>query len=90
MNNSSEASLLSHMIQLQHSLQLILKERSKTKPLESPRKVYWKPECPICLDWFISGDPICSLPCGHMFHQHCSKNFSSKCPICRQEFSSKT
>ena len=45
-------------------------------------------ECPICLEDFKEGDPVKRLPCGHIFHAACVKEWVVEvrgvCPLCRQ------
>lgn len=44
--------------------------------------------CPICLDSFYS--PIEILPCGHLFHRKCLKNWFQQrlvCPVCKDTLS---
>ena len=43
-------------------------------------------ECVICMDNYVKGDKIISLPCIHMFHENCIKSWlikERKCPICK-------
>jgi len=45
-------------------------------------------ECVICFDEHIIGQTACKLPCGHIFHPECLKDWLAKqasCPICRYE-----
>jgi len=45
-----------------------------------------KKECVICMEKFIKNDEIITLPCIHMFHKNCIKNWldrSNICPICK-------
>ena len=47
-----------------------------------------KEECVICLYEFKNGDKFISLPCIHIFHAYCIKNWLKKqknCPICKYE-----
>ena len=45
-------------------------------------------ECPICLEDFKEGEPVKRLPCGHLFHAACVKEWivdvRGVCPLCRQ------
>jgi len=47
------------------------------------------PECVICLLEFVLGEPATRLPCGHLFHETCIKEWlrtrSNECPVCRYE-----
>ena len=46
--------------------------------------------CSICLENFKTTLKGCKLPCGHIFHENCIKEWLSKhnnrCPVCRVEF----
>merc|ERR1719277_2434427 len=45
-------------------------------------------ECSICLDELVAGEPALRIPCGHLFHEECVKdwlNKSNECPVCRFE-----
>lgn len=45
-------------------------------------------ECLICLEDQTLGSQACKLPCGHIFHQACVKQWLAKhaqCPSCRYE-----
>jgi len=46
--------------------------------------------CSVCLDNFKEELKGCKLPCGHIFHEDCIKEWLSKhnnrCPVCRVEF----
>ena len=45
-------------------------------------------ECIICLSEFEVGDSITTLPCVHIFHNECIKNWlknNNHCPICKFE-----
>ena len=45
--------------------------------------------CVICLEDFVIGDRIISLPCIHIFHADCIKNWfiiDKSCPICKYKF----
>ena len=45
-------------------------------------------ECSICLEEFKKGDHVKVLPCKHVFHEHCAKEWivdvRGVCPLCRQ------
>ncbi|KAG5490176.1 hypothetical protein JKF63_00295 [Porcisia hertigi] len=43
--------------------------------------------CGICLDDFVGGESVKSLPCGHTFHGACIRSWlirTAVCPTCRQ------
>jgi len=45
-------------------------------------------ECSICLDDLVIGQPALRIPCGHLFHEDCVKDWlrkSNECPVCRYE-----
>mmetsp|Transcript_97089 Transcript_97089/g.202831 ORF Transcript_97089/g.202831 Transcript_97089/m.202831 type:complete len:367 (-) Transcript_97089:156-1256(-) len=46
-------------------------------------------ECPICLDTLEAGKSAIRLPCSHLFHEDCIKDWlqkkSNACPVCRFE-----
>ena len=45
-------------------------------------------ECPICLEDYSFNNKICYLPCFHVFHSKCIKNWLNKsknCPLCNTE-----
>ena len=49
-------------------------------------------KCSICLDNFKRGIKGCKLPCGHLFHEECIKDWLKVdhiCPVCRTEFDKK-
>lgn len=45
-------------------------------------------ECSICLESFKEGDAVKTLPCHHVFHANCVKEWivdiRGVCPLCRQ------
>ena len=44
--------------------------------------------CIICLEEFDIGDSVTTLPCVHLFHTDCIKNWlksQNHCPICKFE-----
>jgi len=44
--------------------------------------------CVICLENFVLGEAATRLPCGHLFHESCVKQWlgnSNQCPTCRYE-----
>merc|ERR1719491_463581 len=45
-------------------------------------------ECSICLDELVIGQPALRIPCGHLYHEECVKDWlrkSNECPVCRFE-----
>lgn len=45
-------------------------------------------ECHICLDDLAAGEPALRIPCGHLYHEECVKDWlkkSNECPVCRFE-----
>jgi len=63
---------------------LIANELINVNNLEEENK-----ECSICLEVFQKGNKIISLPCAHIYHNNCIKNWLLKknfCPICKYEF----
>lgn len=41
--------------------------------------------CCICLGEYEMGEPVCELPCGHVFHEKCISNWcenNQRCPLC--------
>jgi len=45
-------------------------------------------ECSICLDELVVGQPALRIPCGHLYHEDCVKDWlikSNECPSCRYE-----
>mmetsp|Transcript_54827 Transcript_54827/g.152052 ORF Transcript_54827/g.152052 Transcript_54827/m.152052 type:complete len:391 (-) Transcript_54827:142-1314(-) len=45
-------------------------------------------ECSICLDELVAGQPALRIPCGHLYHEDCVKDWlrkSNECPVCRFE-----
>ncbi|XP_022764198.1 E3 ubiquitin-protein ligase RING1-like [Durio zibethinus] len=64
---------------------LPLKKRRRREDMNS------KKQCTICLDDFIDGEEIASMPCGHVYHDGCIvKWFETNhlCPLCRYEMPS--
>ena len=52
---------------------------------ESSKKLDNK-DCLICLEKFLIKDKICYLPCNHLFHSICIKNWikiKKECPLCK-------
>lgn len=46
------------------------------------------PECAICIDDLVIGEPALRLPCDHLFHESCVEVWlkkSNECPVCRWE-----
>ena len=52
--------------------------------------------CEICLDDFIKGDDLVTLPCFHVFHSRCATTWFSRvktdlvCPSCQTQISATT
>ncbi len=47
-----------------------------------------KKDCVICLEEFQNGDEVITLPCFHLYHKQCIKDWLKKngsCPICKKE-----
>eukprot|EP00929_Paragymnodinium_shiwhaense_P074815 TRINITY_DN38283_c0_g2_i1.p1 TRINITY_DN38283_c0_g2~~TRINITY_DN38283_c0_g2_i1.p1 ORF type:complete len:354 (+),score=99.66 TRINITY_DN38283_c0_g2_i1:182-1243(+) len=45
-------------------------------------------ECSICLDELVVGQPALRIPCGHLYHEDCVRDWlkkSNECPVCRYE-----
>jgi len=45
-------------------------------------------DCSICLDELVVGQPALRIPCGHLYHEDCVKDWlrkSNECPVCRFE-----
>lgn len=45
-------------------------------------------ECTICMEAFVAGESVCTLPCLHRYHVHCIDRWlqsSKQCPICKHE-----
>ena len=45
-------------------------------------------ECPICLECYVEGDTLLSLPCGHVMHNApCGREYllhwNKRCPECK-------
>ena len=70
---------------------------TSNEALESTRVWHFVPssvadecQCQICLQDFVDGDSLRTLPCNHFFHTDCVdawlKQKSSSCPTCRAEF----
>lgn len=71
------------------------KPESQTSPL--PKAPSNCAKCPICLAGIVSKDDSCELPCSHVFHTACVKEFrthgaaqekNSRCPLCREDLDS--
>ena len=49
---------------------------------------YKEEKCAICLEDFNIGNKVCNLPCLHIYHSFCIKNWlkiKEKCPLCGNE-----
>jgi hypothetical protein len=45
-------------------------------------------KCSICLEEFTRGESVCELPCKHIFHDACVREWLKReptCPVCRKE-----
>jgi hypothetical protein len=45
-------------------------------------------KCSICLEQFKRGERVCELPCKHIFHDDCVREWLSReatCPVCRKK-----
>ena len=48
--------------------------------------------CSICTDEFKESDDVCVIPCGHIFHSTCIKewgHYKPECPLCKQSIPEK-
>ena len=46
---------------------------------------YKEEKCAICLEDFNAGNKVCYLPCLHLYHSFCIKNWLKirvRCPLC--------
>mmetsp|Transcript_90543 Transcript_90543/g.161281 ORF Transcript_90543/g.161281 Transcript_90543/m.161281 type:complete len:377 (-) Transcript_90543:95-1225(-) len=46
------------------------------------------PECSVCLGDLVIGEKALRIPCGHLYHEECVKDWlkkSNECPVCRWE-----
>ncbi|CAK7235681.1 hypothetical protein SBRCBS47491_009378 [Sporothrix bragantina] len=54
-----------------------------------PPSRYFQAECVVCLDEYVAGDRVMSLPCGHEFHESCITPWLTTrrrtCPICKSD-----
>nr|CAI9709272.1 unnamed protein product [Rangifer tarandus platyrhynchus] len=68
--------------------------RRRIRFFQSPPRVVYEsngcktqtPECAVCLEDLVGGDPIRSLPCKHIYHVDCIDEWltrSFSCPLCR-------
>ncbi|ERS98296.1 hypothetical protein HMPREF1624_05080 [Sporothrix schenckii ATCC 58251] len=52
-----------------------------------PPSRYFQVECVVCLEDYVAGDRVMSLPCGHEFHESCITPWLTTrrrtCPICK-------
>jgi hypothetical protein len=45
-------------------------------------------DCIVCLNSFQSGDLVTTLPCSHVYHSKCIKDWlktNPTCPVCKYE-----
>ena len=64
----------------------ILNELPETKIEDVSKLEQEKKNCVICLEDFKNGDKATILPCIHLFHKNCIKNWlktQNSCPICK-------
>ena len=65
----------------------VISKIKRTRKLAEDKK-----KCLICLENFKKGDNIIILPCIHIFHSDCIKNWMKKqllCPICKNKINNK-
>ena len=65
-------------------------ERLKTINFTEENKVLYKDkDCNICIENYNQNESIKVLPCGHLFHLDCIKNWlcneKVNCPVCRKD-----
>lgn len=67
-------------------------ERRATFTVPGPpphRPRYFQSECVVCLEDYVAGDRVMSLPCGHEFHAMCITPWLTTrrrtCPICKSD-----
>ncbi|EPE04558.1 ring-9 protein [Ophiostoma piceae UAMH 11346] len=67
-------------------------ERRTTITVPAPpphRPRYFQSECVVCLEDYVAGDRVMSLPCGHEFHAACITPWLTTrrrtCPICKSD-----
>lgn len=57
--------------------------------LDIQKDEYGNKECNVCIESYKEGDKLTRLPCQHIFHEECIKNWlcneNVKCPICRSD-----
>ena len=73
-NNQNNRNIIDNLEEFQLTEEIIKKAEIK--------------ECRICLEEFTINDKACYLPCFHLFHSSCIKNWfknSKKCPLCNVE-----
>ena len=66
--------------------QEILNELPETQIEDVSKLDSEKKNCVICLEDFKNGDKACVLPCVHIFHTNCVKEWlktKNFCPICK-------
>ncbi|KAK8521174.1 hypothetical protein V6N13_077292 [Hibiscus sabdariffa] len=64
---------------------LPLKKRRKSVEGSTSRK-----SCAVCLNEFLDGDDVASMPCSHVYHYGCIVKWlktSHMCPLCRYQMS---
>lgn len=68
----------------------VLKNLPVSKIKERKKAEYSKndEDCSICLGLFEVGDDVSTLPCAHVYHSNCIKNWlkiQNTCPLCKLE-----
>jgi len=64
----------------------LVRASSRVGPLEENAEAC----CPICLEDFVPGSSVLTLPCLHTFHEACSDHYfrsrgvEPRCPVCRR------
>lgn len=65
-----------------------MKSLAKIKVTKHDIEANESTECSICLDDLVVGQPATRIPCGHLYHEDCVKDWlkkSNECPVCRYE-----
>lgn len=61
-----------------------------TQKMDASTNVGEQTKCMICLDEFVDGDDLKTLPCLHIYHQKCIERWlgtDNSCPICKTPIS---
>ena len=86
-------SILRHLQEMEENHTALGADRAKSIP-ETRYLKAWNGEetCAICVDDFVKGVRIKTLPCDHKFHSKCIdewlSNYSSLCPLCKLDLRS--